>query len=241
MAVELNALGQPVGLPVPGWTARPRPARVPLVGRLVRLEPIDAAAHGLSLRDAFGADVAGRTWTYLSYGPLQGEVAWDAFLVRAAASEDPLYFAVVRQGDGRAIGIAAFLRIDPAAGSIEVGALAYSPELQHTTIATEAMALMMAHAFEALGYRRYEWKCDSLNAPSRRAAERLGFSFEGIFRQATVVRGRNRDTAWYAVTDAEWPALRDGYRRFLSPENFDDNGTQRRRLAECIADARRGA
>lgn len=235
---ELNALGQPVGVPVPDWAERPRPGRVALVGRTVALEPLDPARHGASLAAAFGEDRTGALWTYLSYGPFSDDAALMAWLETSAASEDPLFFAIVRRSDAAALGLAAYLRIDPRAGSIEVGGLAFSPALQRTTLATEAMALMMAHAFDDLGYRRYEWKCDALNAPSRRAAERLGFVFEGVFRQATVVRGRNRDTAWFSVIDREWPALRAAQRAFLAPENFDAAGRQRRPLADLIAVAR---
>ncbi len=239
VVVELNAWGQPVGDPVPGWTPRPRPTRATLVGRFVRLEPLDPAGHGDALRRGLDAERDGRLWTYLSFGPFADVGAWPHFLDAAAASEDPLYFTVVSADDPGAVGLAAYLRIEPAAGSIEVGSLAFSPALQQTTAATEAMVLMMAHAFDELGYRRYEWKCDSLNAPSRRAAERLGFGFEGIFSKATVVRGRNRDTAWYAITDAEWPRLRDAYAAFLDPTNFDSTGTQRVALGTWIDRARR--
>lgn len=174
-------------------------------------------------------------FTYMTFGPFGDAAALQVFLEESAACDDRLFFAVVRRSDERALGLAAYLRIDPAAGSIEVGSLAFSPALQRTTEATEAMALMMAYVFDELGYRRYEWKCDSLNAASRRAATRLGFVFEGIFRQATVVRGRNRDTAWFSITDREWPALRRAQGAWLAPDNFDPTGKQRRALADYIA------
>ncbi len=144
--------------------------------------------------------------------------------------DDPLFHAIVDSKSGSAVGVAAYMRIDAANGVIEVGHLNFSPRLQATTAATEAMYLMMRRAFDELGYRRYEWKCDSLNEASRRAASRLGFRFEGVFRQAVVYKGRNRDTAWYSVLDSEWPALKAGFERWLSPDNFDENGCQRRKL-----------
>jgi RimJ/RimL family protein N-acetyltransferase len=153
--------------------------------------------------------------------------------------DDPLFFAIVDAKTGRAVGLASYLRIDPRVGSIEVGHLRFSSLLQRTPAATEAMALMMRRAFE-LGYRRYEWKCDALNAPSRAAAERLGFEFEGIFRQARLNKGRNRDTAWFSILDREWPALRPAFERWLDPANFDANGKQRARLSELTAAAQRG-
>ncbi len=168
-------------------------------------------------------------WTYLPYGPFEDGDAYRAWLDRAAGGW-PLYFAIVAGEPGQtgqAAGVAAFLRAKPAGGSIEVGHLAFSPALQRTRAATEAMALMMATAFDELGYRRYEWKCDALNAPSRRAALRLGFVYEGTFRQATVVRGRNRDTAWFSVTDTEWPRLQAAFRLWLEPANFGPDGRQR--------------
>jgi RimJ/RimL family protein N-acetyltransferase len=165
----------------------------------------------------------------MPYGPFPDEAAFLAWAEVAERSDDPLFFAVVDRG--RPVGVAAYLRITPAAGSIEVGSITYAPSLQRTAGATEAMYLMMRQAFE-LGYRRYEWKCDVLNAPSRLAAERLGFTFEGVFRSHMVYKGRNRDTAWYSVIDSEWPALDGRFRRWLDPANFDDTGRQRRRLVD---------
>ena len=170
-------------------------------------------------------------WTYLPYGPFPDLAAYRTWMEAKWLGTEPLFFAIVDAASGRATGVASYLRIDPASGAIEVGHLGYSPRLQRTPAATEAMFLLMARAF-ALGYRRYEWKCDALNEPSRAAALRLGFTFEGIFRQATVVRGRNRDTAWYSVIDAEWPALRAAFEHWLAPENFDADGRQRVRLSE---------
>jgi RimJ/RimL family protein N-acetyltransferase len=172
-------------------------------------------------------------WTYLAYGPFAGMDAYVAWMGRVCQAPDPLFYAIVEKATGKALGVASYLRIDPANGSIEVGHIAYSPQLQRTPAATEAMYLLMEQAF-ALGYRRYEWKCDSLNAPSRAAAERLGFTFEGIFRQAVIYKGRNRDTAWYAMIDKEWPALQAAFRQWLAPENFDVQGRQRERLTDLI-------
>jgi RimJ/RimL family protein N-acetyltransferase len=168
-------------------------------------------------------------WTYLFSGPFSSEQEFTGWLETREDSLDPLYFAIVDEVAGRATGLASYLRIEPAHGSIEVGHLAFSPLLQRTRAATEAMYLMMKHAFD-LGYRRYEWKCDALNAASRRAAERLGFTFEGIFRQAVVYKGRNRDTAWYSVIDREWPARAAAFEDWLAPANFDADGRQRRPL-----------
>jgi RimJ/RimL family protein N-acetyltransferase len=229
---KLNALGQPIGEPVGGWSPPPRPGRLVMTGRYCCLEPLDQARHGQDLWDANAADTQHRNWTYLAYGPYPSPVEYFEWVRGMASSEDPLFFAVVVSG--RAVGVASYLRIAPEAGSIEVGHINFSPLLQRTPAATEAMYLMMRHAFE-LGYRRYEWKCDALNAPSRAAAERLGLSFEGIFRQATVYKGRNRDSAWYAAIDREWPALQAAFEQWLAPENFDPQGAQRARLSELTA------
>jgi RimJ/RimL family protein N-acetyltransferase len=188
------------------------------------------------LWDAFSLDVERRDWTYLSQGPYDTFDGFAAWARTAASTEDPLFFAICDSA-GRALGVASYLRITPAAGTIEVGHIHLSPLLQRTAAATEAMFLMMQHAFD-LGYRRYEWKCDALNAPSRAAATRLGFTFEGIFRQALVYKGRNRDTAWYSIIDREWPPLREALDRWLDPNNFDARGGQRARLSDLINSAR---
>jgi RimJ/RimL family protein N-acetyltransferase len=180
---------------------------------------------------ADAADVDGRSWTYLAYGPFRTLHAYTEWMTANCLGDDPLFFTIIDKADLKPAGVASYLRIAPANGSIEVGHIHYSPRLQQHRAATEAMFLMMEHAF-ALGYRRYEWKCDALNAPSRAAAQRLGLSFEGIFRQATVYKGRNRDTAWYAAIDTEWPALRAAFEAWLEPGNFDANGRQRIRLTE---------
>ena len=174
-------------------------------------------------------DPDGRTWTYLPYGPPANEDEYRRWLAGSCLGDDPLFFVLVDLATERAVGQASYLNIKPGQGSIEVGHVYFSPLAQRTRVATEAMYLMMRRVFE-LGYRRYEWKCDALNAPSRAAAERFGFSYEGLFRQATVVKGRNRDTAWYSAIDSEWPALAAAFEQWLAPENFDANGQQRRRL-----------
>jgi RimJ/RimL family protein N-acetyltransferase len=205
-------------------------------GRLCRLEPLEPARHAADLYSALAQDATGALWTYLPYGPFASHQAYREWLDAGAGGEDPLFYAILDAGSGKAVGLAAYLRITPSAGSIEVGHLQFSPALQRTALATEAMYLMMKHAFE-LGYRRYEWKCDSLNAKSRAAAERLGFTFEGIWRQAVVVKGRNRDTAWYSTLDGEWPALRLAFERWLDPGNFDGAGRQREPLSALTAPA----
>jgi RimJ/RimL family protein N-acetyltransferase len=224
-----NALGQPVGLPVVGWTPPPRPSAVLLEGRYCRLERLDAARHAPALHAANAADAEGRSWSYMTFGPFADAAAHERWLRDAAAKTDPWFYAVVDETSGAASGIASYMRITPDAGAIEVGSIHLSPCLARTRAATEAMYLMMAHAFE-LGYRRYEWKCDALNAPSRRAAERLGFSYEGTFRQAMIYKGRNRDTAWYALTDGDWPRIRAALESWLAPANFSAGGVQHTRL-----------
>jgi len=227
-----NSLGQPIGFPVPGWTARPRPPLTPMTGRSCRSEPLDPARHGADLWQAVSLDPDGRNWTYLPYGPFAAERDYRAWLESVAGKEDPQFHTVIEQATGRAVGVASYLRIDPPVGVIEVGHIHYSPALQRTPLATEVMYLMMARVFDELGYRRYEWKCDALNAPSRRAAERFGFRYEGLFRQATLYKGRNRDTAWYGMTDKDWPAVKAGYLAWLDPANFDAEGRQKSGLAE---------
>ncbi|MEX2649995.1 MAG: GNAT family protein [Alphaproteobacteria bacterium] len=227
-----NELGQPIGEPLEGWTARPRPPRTPMVGRTCIVEPLDPGRHADSLFAAFAEDRDGRDWTYLPYGPFADGRAFRAWLDGSCLGDDPLFHAVIDARSGRATGLASYLRVEPATGVIEVGHIHYAPSMQRGIAATEAMVLMTTRVFDELGYRRYEWKCDALNAPSRQAAERLGFRYEGLFRQATMVKGRNRDTAWYAIIDRDWPALRAAFRRWLDPANFDAESRQRTRLAD---------
>ena len=233
-----NAYGQPVGDPVEAWTARPRPPRTPMEGRYCRVEPLDLDRHVAQLHAANTASGDDRRWTYLSVEGFADVDGYRQWLRQMLAGDDSLFHAIIDGASGHAVGVAAYLRIDPANGAIEVGHINYSSRLQQTRAATEAMFLMMRRAFDELGYRRYEWKCDSLNEPSRRAAARLGFQFEGIFRQAVVYKGRNRDTAWFSILDGEWPAVRSGFEQWLAPDNFDDAGRQRRSLAGLIASAR---
>ena len=232
--MPVNVLGQPIGAPLGTWQPPPPPPHEPMAGRYCRLEPLNAEFHAADLHRANGEDVSGAMWTYLSYGPFDSFEAYASWMRPLSRTADPLFFAVVDMAKGKAAGVASYLRVDPANGSIEVGHIAYAPSLQRTRAGTEAMYLMMRRAFE-LGYRRYEWKCDALNAPSRTAAARLGFSFEGVFRQAMVNKGRNRDTAWYSIVDGEWPRLRAAFERWLEPANFDEAGRQRSSLHSLAA------
>jgi RimJ/RimL family protein N-acetyltransferase len=234
MSQHVNALGQPIGFPLPGWTARPRPPRTPMEGRLCRLEPLDPDRHAAALFEANRADREGRNWTYLGAGPFERLEDYRRWIEETCLGDDPFFHAIVERASGRPVGVAAYLRIEPKAGVVEVGHINYSPALQRTPAATEAMYLMMRRVFDELGYRRYEWKCDTLNTPSRAAAQRLGFTFEGIFRQATVYKSRNRDTAWFSILDGEWPARRAAFERWLDPGNFDASGRQRMRLEMCM-------
>ena len=229
---HFNQFGQPIGDPVSGWRPPHSPARVVLKGRYCVLEPLDAARHTRDLWDAYATAEDLRHWTYLINGPFDSLGEYESWVSRAVLTTDPLFYAVIQAG--RAVGVAAYLRIAPEAGSIEVGHINFSPLLQRTPAATEAMFLMMRQAFE-LGYRRYEWKCDSFNAPSRAAAQRLGLSYEGIFRQALIYKERNRDSAWYAAIDTEWPALEAAFERWLSPDNFDADGRQKARLSDLTS------
>jgi RimJ/RimL family protein N-acetyltransferase len=196
-------------------------------GRFCRLEILEAGRHGADLFAANQLDTDGANWTYLSVGPFATLTAYCGWLEAVAGKDDPLFYAIIDEQRSTAVGVAAYMRIDRPNGVIEVGSLNYSPLLQQKPAATEAMFLMMTRVFDELGYRRYEWKCDALNAPSRAAALRLGFQFEGIFRQAMVTKGRNRDTAWFSLLDSNWPRLKQGYQQWLAPTNFDAAGKQR--------------
>jgi RimJ/RimL family protein N-acetyltransferase len=206
-----------------------------MIGRYCRLEPVGVARHEADLFAAYLEAPDGRDWTYLFHErPTQPE-EFHSYLTKLESSEDPLHFAIVDAQTSKAVGTAALMRIDPAHGVIEVGSITFSPRLKKTRAATESMYLFMRRVFDELRYRRYEWKCDSLNAPSRSAAERYGFTFEGIFRNAIVYKGRKRDTAWYSITEAEWPPVRAAFEEWLDPANFDDRGRQKRRLGELRA------
>jgi RimJ/RimL family protein N-acetyltransferase len=208
--------------------ARGRPARAALAGERVRLEPVDRARHGADLFTAAQGDP--RLWDYLPYGPFADEAALGEHLDRQAASEDPLFLAVL--AGGRAVGVVSYMRMEPQHGCIEIGHIWFGAPLQRTPAATETVYVLARHVFDDLGYRRLEWKCDAANARSRRAAERFGFTFEGVFRQHMIVKGRNRDTAWYALLDAEWPAVRAAFEAWLAPANFDAGGRQRTPLRQ---------
>lgn len=203
-----------------------------LEGHYCRLERLDVDAHAHDLFGAFADDPRGELWTYRTVGPFAAFSAFKEWCRGEAASEDPRHYTVVDLASGKASGTASFLRINPPHGSIEVGHIGYAPRLQRTRAATEAMYLMMRYAFDDLGYRRYEWKCDALNEPSRRAAERYGFTFEGVHRQALINKGRNRDTAWYSILDKEWPLVKSGFESWLDPQNFEGDGKQRATLKE---------
>jgi RimJ/RimL family protein N-acetyltransferase len=226
-----NDLGQPVGFPIPGWSPRQPPPRTPMAGRFCTVMPLDPERHAAQLFAAYAEDVEGRMWTYLPRGPYASLDEYRSWAEAACRTADPLVHAIVDKASGAAVGTAALMRIEPEVGVIEVGSITYSPRLQRRPAGTEAMYLMMRRVFDELGYRRYEWKCNSLNLPSRAAAERYGFQYEGLFRQAQVTRGCNRDTAWFSVIDSEWPALRSAFERWLDPANFDAQGQQHRSLA----------
>jgi RimJ/RimL family protein N-acetyltransferase len=218
--------GRPVGRKVDGTPAR-RPGPVVLAGRFGRVEKLEDR-HGAALWPVLKDDYA--TWAYLGYGPFADEAAFAAWFAQRPKLDDPYSYAVVEPG-GRAVGIAALMEIRPAMRVIEVGNIVYSPAVQRTPLATEAQYLLARYVFETLGNRRYEWKCNALNAPSRRAAARFGFTYEGEFRQHQIVKGRNRDTAWFAMLDTEWPARKAAYERWLAPDNFDAAGRQKLSLA----------
>lgn len=207
-----------------------RPRRTTFEGRYVQLVPLDPAAHAGALYEAGHGPGHENLWRYLFDGPYATPEAFRAALDKKASTDDPLFFTILDRAEGRALGYASFMRIEPAHRCIEVGSILYTPRLQRTAGATEAMYLMARHVFEDLGYRRYEWKCDSRNEPSRRAALRLGFTFEGIFRQHMIVKGQNRDTAWYSMLNTEWPDRKARFERWLAPENFDASGRQRTTL-----------
>jgi RimJ/RimL family protein N-acetyltransferase len=231
MIPEHNAFGQPIGSALDEWTDRPLPPVTPMVGRYCRIEKLDSERHATDLYAAYSETPDGRDWTYSPAGPFSHLAQYVDYLRKVAVKSDPLHHAIIDSHSGKPVGTAALMRIDPLNGVIEIGHIVYSSRLKRTRSGTEAMYLFMRRVFDELGYRRYEWKCDSLNAPSRRAAERYGFRDEGIFRQAIVYKGRNRDTAWFSITDGEWPALRAAFEAWLAPENFGEDGMQRQSLS----------
>jgi len=221
----------PVGESLPGWEPCELPSHEAMTGHYCRLERLDVDAHAADLYEAFGLNTDQSSWTYLPYGPFDSFDPFEYWLDGCKHNNDPLFYTVIDLHTEIAVGLVSYLRMAPEAGVIEVGHIHFSPLLQRTPMATEAMYLMMQRVFDELGYRRYEWKCDALNAPSARAAARLGFVFEGTFRQATVYKGRNRDTAWFSITDKEWPVIRQALQRWLAAENFDSQGQQLHSLA----------
>lgn len=229
------ATGLPIGALVLPADPAPRPERLTLEGRHVSLVPLDAAAHAGALGGGAVGPGTEALWQYMPRGPFPDPAAFAAYLETCAASPDPLFYAILDARSGHAVGHAALMRIDPANRVIEVGNILYTPALQRSPGATEAMRLLAGYVFDTLGYRRYEWKCNALNTPSRLAAGRLGFAFEGIFRQAMIVKGRNRDTAWFALLDTEWPQVRQAYDRWLAPGNHGPDGGQRLRLSALTA------
>ena len=225
MSTSFSHLNQETGTPLPEWTACPHPQKTVLQGHYCRLEPLVAEQHCADLWRTFSADTEHRNWTYLPYGPFDHKDQLNAWINDTCLGADPLFYAIIDQSSGKALGVASYLRIQPAVGVIEVGHINFSPALQQTTAATEAMFLMMKYAFD-LGYRRYEWKCDNLNLGSKAAATRLGFSYDGLFKQATIYKGRNRDTVWFSILDGAWPDLEANYKRWLAAENFNHEGKQ---------------
>jgi len=224
----------PIGSLVDAHPAK-RPERVAFEGRWITLVPLDPAKHGEALYEgSHGDELRDGVWTYLPDGPYRSRDEFRAAIEAKARSADPLFFAVIDNPSGRAVGYQTLMRIDAANRVIEVGNVLYTPAMQRTPGATEAQYLFASYVFDTLGYRRYEWKCNAFNAPSRSAAKRFGFSFEGIFRQHMIVKGRNRDTAWFAMLDSEWPARKAAYERWLQPDNFDDKGRQKLRLSELM-------
>ncbi|KAB2675470.1 GNAT family N-acetyltransferase [Brucella tritici] len=214
------------------WTPRPKPERKVLEGRYVRLEPLDPKKHGDELFAASSVADADQRFTWLFEFPPATRDEFEPWLEKVAKSEDPLFFAVVDKASGKVAGRQTLMRIDPTHGVIEIGSIYWGPRISCKPAATEAQFLFMQYIFDELGYRRYEWKCHNENEPSKRAAERFGFSFEGIFRQHMVAKGKNRDTAWFSILDSEWPALKKAYQAWLAPENFDSDGQQKKKLEE---------
>jgi RimJ/RimL family protein N-acetyltransferase len=230
-----RTLEQPVGELVDFTGARP-PVPTELHGEHVILRPVDPEQDAAPLYAASHAPSGDATiWTYLYDGPYPDLESFRASLEEQAARRDYLFLTVTRAGDGQPLGIVSYLSIVPEHGVIEIGNIWFGPDLRRTPAATEAIFLLAKHAFDDLGYRRLEWKCNALNEPSRRAAIRFGFGFEGVFTNHRVVKGRNRDSAWFAITDARWPAVRAAFQTWLSPENFDQDGTQRSRLGDLTA------
>ena len=229
-AVSHPDSGLPVGIGLADAHAK-RPARVSLEGRFARLEPLNPSIHARDLYDATHGSDREAIWAYIGDGPYADFDSFHVALEGKAKSEDPLFFAIIDKATGKATGYSTLMRIDVPNRVIEVGNIVYGSAMQKTPLATEVQYLLMRHAFDDLGFRRYEWKCNALNAPSRKAAERYGFVYEGLFRQHMIIKGRNRDTTWYAIVDADWPRIKSGFERWLSPDNFTPDGRQKKSLA----------
>ena len=234
MSKYKNSLNQPIGFPLDSWQTSQHLKGARMKGRQCSLEPVNNDQHSEDLYKAYALDAEGRNWTYLPYGPFAALTDFQSWIENYCLGDDPCFYAVIDQKTAKAVGLASYLRINPVVGVIEVGHIHFSPLMQGRAISTEAMYLMMKLVFDDLGYRRYEWKCDALNTPSCNAAKRLGFEFEGIFRQATIYKQRNRDTAWYAVLDREWPLIKQAFEAWLNHDNFDPEGSQNSSLSEMM-------
>lgn len=230
--MKINELGQPIGDALPNFKPGDLPKMERLEGRYVIVECLSKDKHGADLYEVYGPDSPADMWTYLFQNPVQSQEEWSALLDQMLAAQDRFYYAIVDKESGKALGTFALMRINRGSRVIEVGSVTYSPQLKRTRLATEAQYLLVRYVFEELEYRRYEWKCDALNQPSRYAAERLGFIYEGTFRQAVVYKGRNRDTDWLAMIDKDWPAVKIRLEKWLSPDNFDENGQQIKALSD---------
>lgn len=230
--MKINELGQPIGDALPNFKPGDLPKMERLEGRYVIVECLSKDKHGADLYEVYGPDSSADMWTYLFQNPVQSQEEWSALLDQMLAAQDRFYYAIVDKESGKALGTFALMRINRGSRVIEVGSVTYSPQLKRTRLATEAQYLLARYVFEELEYRRYEWKCDALNQPSRYAAERLGFIYEGTFRQAVVYKGRNRDTDWLAMIDKDWPAVKIRLEKWLSPDNFDENGQQIKALSD---------
>ncbi|MDU7640713.1 MAG: GNAT family protein [Streptococcus anginosus] len=230
--MKINELGQPIGDALPNFKPGDLPKMERLEGRYVIVECLSKDKHGADLYELYGPDSPADMWTYLFQNPVQSQEEWSALLDQMLTAQDRFYYAIVDKESGKALGTFALMRINRGSRVNEVGSVTYSPQLKRTRLATEAQYLLARYVFEELEYRRYEWKCDALNQPSRYAAERLGFIYEGTFRQAVVYKGRNRDTDWLAMIDKDWPAVKIRLEKWLSPDNFDENGQQIKALSD---------
>ena len=230
--MRINQLGQPIGDALPDFQPGGLPNLERIEGQYVIIEPLSKDKHEADLYKVYGPDSPADMWTYLFQNPAQSQEEWSQKLDQMLAAQDRFHYAIVDKKSGKALGTFALMRIDRGNRVIEVGAVTYSPKLKRTRLATEAQYLLARYVFEELEYRRYEWKCDALNQPSRRAAERLGFIYEGRFRQALVYKGRNRDTDWLSMIDKDWPAVKSRLEKWLSPDNFDEKGQQIKALSD---------